>query len=48
MTALKLLYTFDTETTGFPDWKSPSEAPHQPHLVDDAPQAEAPAQPVEA
>lgn len=34
MTALKLLYTFDTETTGFPDWKSPSEAPHQPHLVD--------------
>lgn len=24
---------FDTETTGLPDWKEPSEAPHQPHLV---------------
>ncbi|HIE1750455.1 TPA: 3'-5' exonuclease [Pseudomonas aeruginosa] len=28
------LYTFDTETTGLPDWKAPSDAPHQPHLVD--------------
>jgi DNA polymerase-3 subunit epsilon len=24
---------FDTETTGLPDWKEPSEAPQQPHLV---------------
>ena len=24
---------FDSETTGLPDWKQPSEAPHQPHLV---------------
>ncbi|WP_337058189.1 3'-5' exonuclease [Pseudomonas sp. USHLN015] len=28
------LYTFDTETNGLPDWKAPSEAPHQPHIVD--------------
>lgn len=25
---------FDTETTGLPDWKQPSEAPQQPHLVE--------------
>jgi len=25
---------FDTETTGIPDWHNPSEAPHQPHLVE--------------
>jgi DNA polymerase-3 subunit epsilon len=24
---------FDTETTGLPDWKSPSDSPDQPHLV---------------
>lgn len=24
---------FDTETTGLPDWNNPSEAEHQPHLV---------------
>ena len=24
---------FDTETTGLPDFKAPSEAPHQPHIV---------------
>lgn len=27
------LLAFDTETTGLPDFKSPSDAPHQPHLV---------------
>lgn len=27
------LIVFDTETTGLPDWKNPSEAEHQPHLV---------------
>lgn len=24
---------YDTETTGLPDFKAPSEAPHQPHMV---------------
>jgi len=25
---------YDTETSGLPDWKEPSEAPQQPHLVE--------------
>lgn len=25
---------WDTETTGIPDWQSPSDAEHQPHLVE--------------
>ncbi|TLP68208.1 3'-5' exonuclease [Pseudomonas nitroreducens] len=28
------LNTFDTETTGLPAFKDPSDAPHQPHLVE--------------
>lgn len=28
------IFFFDTETTGLPGWKSPSEAAHQPHLVE--------------
>lgn len=30
----KLIHVFDTETTGIPDWKQPSEAGHQPHMVE--------------
>lgn len=30
----KLINAFDTETTGLPDWKSPSESEHQPHLIE--------------
>lgn len=28
-----MFLAFDTETTGLPDWRSPSEGAHQPHLV---------------
>lgn len=28
-----MILCFDTETTGFPDFRSPSDAPQQPHLV---------------
>ena len=28
-----LIYAYDTETTGLPDWGAPSDSPEQPHLV---------------
>lgn len=28
------LFFFDTETSGLPDYKQPSEMPHQPHIVE--------------
>jgi DNA polymerase III subunit epsilon len=28
-----MLLFFDTETTGLPDFRAPSDAPQQPHLV---------------
>lgn len=30
---MNLALVYDTETTGLPDFKAPSEAPHQPHIV---------------
>lgn len=30
----QLICVFDTETTGFPHWKLPSDDPRQPHLID--------------
>lgn len=31
---MSLINVFDTETTGMPDWNQPSEAGHQPHIVE--------------
>lgn len=28
-----MILALDTETCGLPDWRAPSDAPHQPHLV---------------
>jgi DNA polymerase-3 subunit epsilon len=30
---MDVILAFDTETTGLPDWRAPSESAHQPHLV---------------
>ena len=29
---MNLVCAYDTETTGLPDWKNPSDSHHQPHL----------------
>lgn len=31
---MNLILPYDTETTGLPDWKQPSESPQQPHFVE--------------
>lgn len=31
---MKLALVYDTETSGMPDWKNPSDGPQQPHLVE--------------
>jgi len=28
-----MILAYDTETTGLPDWHKPSDAPHQPHVI---------------
>ena len=28
-----MILAYDTETTGLPDWHQPSDAPHQPHVI---------------
>lgn len=30
---MNLVCAYDTETTGLPDWKNPSDSHHQPHIV---------------